>query len=615
MSDSSLGTEVRKKKPKVYTGIDSFADLLLESDVFVDKSLFIQEFLEESGGQVKLITRPRRWGKSMNMDMLKRFLSIEVDAQGVPLPREQCLHHKLFAGGEAIIGPTASSVKQLAPLKLTQQHPDLISGYQGQYPVISIGLKDVFGSSYEEILADIRTQVINLYAEYGFLDPYIQAEEPTLRKVEKRQLDRYFSGETTPDDLKSGLYFLSKLLCKHFGKRVYVLIDEYDTPINNAFIELKDSPEELRKVLRLFQGLFGTTFKSNPYLEKGLVTGILRVAKANLFSSLNNVREYTLFDKHFATSYGFTQEEVDELFSQVPTSTTVEEVKYWYNGYKFGDQVLYNPWSIMCCLETEGVLDTYWIDSGGTQLVDEALLSDDIQKQLQQLIAKEQIDSFITKQISFEDVQSSVGLYSLLLFAGYLNLDAVKPGDNSDIKECKLSIPNHEVRCIYKHRLLEWVRRKLQINSWVYNSLIDMLATGQVAAFGERLQALLHQSTSFHQTGPVRSEVFYNGFMSCLWGSLKLHYTLENERDSGLGRADAMLIPDVGHSDQALIMEYKVGQDPASLEKLAEAGLAQIINRRYSTALQVQTHVKRALQVCLAFCGKEMALQYNQVDL
>ncbi|MEN0016366.1 MAG: AAA family ATPase, partial [Bacteroidota bacterium] len=343
MSDSSLGTEARTKKPKVYTGIDSFADLLLESDVFVDKSLFIQEFLQGSGGQVKLITRPRRWGKSMNMDMLKRFLSIEVDAQGVPLPREQCLHHKLFAGGEVLIRPTASSVRQLTPLKLAQQYPHLINDYLGQYPVISIGLKDVLGSSYEEILADIRTQVINLYAEYGFLDPYIQAEEPTLRKAEKQQLDRYFSGETTPDDLKSSLYFLSKLLCKHFGKRVYVLIDEYDTPINNAFIELKDSPEELRKVLRLFQGLFGTTFKSNPYLEKGLVTGILRIAKANFFPSLNNVREYTLVDKHFATSYGFTQEEVDELFSQVPTSTTLEEVKYWYNGYKFGDQVLYNP--------------------------------------------------------------------------------------------------------------------------------------------------------------------------------------------------------------------------------------------------------------------------------
>ena len=457
MADLSLGTEVRKKKPKVYTGIDSFADLLLESDVFVDKSLFIQEFLEESGGQVKLITRPRRWGKCMNMDMLKRFLSIEMDAQGVPLPREQCLHHKLFAGGEVIIRPMIDSVKQLAPLKLAQQHPHLINGYQGQYPVISIGLKDVLGSSYEEILAGIRTQVINLYAEYGFLDPYIQAEEPTLRKAEKQQLDRYFSGETTPDDLKSSLYFLSKILCKHFGKRVYILIDEYDTPINNAFIELKDSPEELRKVLKLFQGLFGTTFKSNPYLEKGLVTGILRVAKANLFSSLNNVREYTLFDKHFATSYGFTQEEVNQLFSQVSTSTTLEEVKYWYNGYKFGDQVLYNPWSIMCCLETEGVLDTYWIDSGGTQLVDEAPLADDIQKQLQQLIAREQIDSFITKRISFEDVASSIDLHSLLLFAGYLNADSITPGDNDDTKKCKLSIPNHEVRCIYERRLLKGI--------------------------------------------------------------------------------------------------------------------------------------------------------------
>ncbi|MEO1219644.1 MAG: PD-(D/E)XK nuclease domain-containing protein, partial [Bacteroidota bacterium] len=319
--------------------------------------------------------------------------------------------------------------------------------------------------------------------------------------------------------------------------------------------------------------------------------------------------------KQFATSYGFTQQEVNELFKQVPTSTTLERVKYWYNGYKFGEEVLYNPWSIMCCLETEGVLDTYWIDSGGTQLVDEALLSDNIQQDLQKLIARKQISSLITKQISFEDIRSSIGLYSLLLFAGYLNPDSVALGEDANTKRCNLSIPNHEVRLIYRQRLTEWVRRKLEIDTYAYNNLMDLLATGQVTEFAERLQAFLRTSTSFHQSGPKRAELFYSGFMSGLSSTLPQYFGIESERESGLGRADAILIPMVENGDQAIIMEYKVGPDAASLAKVAEEGLAQISDKQYSTALKAHSHVKRALQVCLAFCGKEMALKYEYVTL
>ncbi|MEO1301536.1 MAG: hypothetical protein AAFU83_04965, partial [Bacteroidota bacterium] len=198
---------------------------------------------------------------------------------------------------------------------------------------------------------------------------------------------------------------------------------------------------------------------------------------------------------------------------------------------KFGDEneeVLYNPWSIMCCLARGGVLDTYWIDSGGTQLVDEALLSDNIQQDLQKLIARKQISSLITKQISFEDIRSSIGLYSLLLFAGYLNPDSVAPGEDANTKRCKLSIPNHEVRLIYRQRLTEWVRRKLEIDAYAYNNLMDLLATGQVTAFAERLQAFLRTSTSFHQSGPKRAELFYSGFMSGLSSTLPQYFGIES---------------------------------------------------------------------------------------
>ena len=372
--------------PEINVGTDNFAKLLLQSNVFVDKSMFIKEFLEASSGEVVLIARPRRWGKSLNMDMLKCFLTIEVDEQGAPLPQEESLNRKLFVGGEVVIGPKTGKVRQLTPLKIAQQCPDLVSDYQGQCPVISLGLKDVKGSSYQEIEEDVQAQIIELYTEYGYLKQYIQAEASLLEDSQKEKLQRYFKGRINKKDLKDSLHFLSKLLYKHFGKPVYVLIDEYDAPINDAYLEFKNNPGEFSKVLKLFRGLFGAALKSNPYLARGLITGILRIAKANILSDLNNLREYTLFDKRFASSYGFTEQEVDELLAQVPIVTDWAAIQHWYNGYTFGEEVIYNPWSIMCCLSNEGALDYYWLDSGGTHLVDLALLSDEIQEDLQTLV-------------------------------------------------------------------------------------------------------------------------------------------------------------------------------------------------------------------------------------
>ncbi|MEO1219069.1 MAG: AAA family ATPase [Bacteroidota bacterium] len=601
-----------KSNPRVYVGTDNLYNLLIEGDVFVDKSLFIKEFLQDSSGEVILITRPRRWGKSLNMDMLNRFLAIEVDEQGNPLPQAQCRNHKLFAGGEVALEFGESKV--LKPLKISN-YPGLMK-HQGQHPVISIGFGDVTSSSYEEIETKIKRQMSRLYRQHRYLKKYLSDAETLLEDVQKEKLHRYYTGQLSQEDVAEGLYFLSELLSKHFGKEVYILMDEYDTFINNAFIELKGKPKEFNEVLELFRELLGHTFKGNPYLKRGLITGILRVAKDSLFSSINNVREYTLLDEQFATSYGFTQQEVNELFDQVPTSTTLDHIKRWYNGYTFGTEVLYNPWSIMCCLARGGVLDTYWIDSGGgTPLADEALLSDNIQQDVQKLIARKQVSSLITKQISFEDIRNSTGLHSLLLLAGYLNPDSIAPGGDAYTKRCSLSIPNHEVRLIYRQRLTEWVRRKLEIGLYAYNNLMDLLATGQMDAFAERLQDFLRTSTSFHQSGPKRAEVFYSGFMSGLSSTLPQYFGIESERESGLGRADAILIPMVDHGDQAIIMEYKVGPDVGSLAQVAEEGLAQISAKQYSTVLKAHGHVKSALQVCLAFCGKEMVLRYDQVDL
>jgi len=482
---------------------------------------------------------------------------------------------------------------------------------QGKFPVISLGFKDVKGSSYQEIAAGVKKQIIELYIEHRYLKQYIQPQTNLLEDKQKEQLQHYFKGTLSQEDLKDSLRFLSKLLYKHFGKPVYVLIDEYDTPINSAYLEFKDSPADFEQVLKLFRGLFGATFKTNKYLKKGLITGILRIAKANLFSDLNNVREYTLLDKRYTPYYGFTQEEVDELLEKVPTPTPPEEIQRWYNGYTFGEEIIYNPWSIMCCLSSDGELDHYWLDSGGTALVDTVLLSDELQEDLQTLIAGGSLVYPIVKQIRFEDIGKPMGLYSLLLFSGYLNPKAVEAARNI----YQLSIPNYEVQYIYENRVLEWVANKLNIDPGGYYTFMSHLAAGEVEAFKEELQELLQRATSFHQTGPKKAELFYSGFMLGLLSTLSTTYVLESERESGLGRPDAVLIPKQGKGDQALIIEYKVSKEVEGLAAVAQAGLAQIEAQGYATKLKEHAQVKRMLEVCMAFCGQEVALEYRQVTL
>ena len=603
-------------EPEILVGTDNFDDLLLSGNIFVDKSMFIKEFLAASSGKVVLITRPRRWGKSLNMDMLRCFLSIEVDAQGVPLPQEESLNRKLFVGGEVVIGPRTGKVKQLAPLKIAQQCPDIVTEYQGQYPVISLGLKNVTGSSYQKIEDKLKKYIGKLYDQHVYLQ-----DQAWLTNNQRNQLARYLNGQILATDLEESLQFLSELLCTHFGKPVYILIDEYDAPINHAYREFGATTKEgekikkgkknkeFEKVLQLFRSLLGAALKSNPYLARGLLTGILRIAKASLLSELNNLSEYTLLDETFVTSYGFLEQEVEELLDQAQMVTNREEIRRWYNGYHFGGQTLYNPFSIMSCLARKGKLAPYWLDSGGTSLIDVAFVSDEIQKDLQTLTAGKSILSRIRRQVSFEALESPVGLFSLLLFTGYLNPLAISEAE--DLYE--LSIPNYEVKKIYEQRLLEWVTEKLGISLHAYDSLARFLAMGELETFQKSLEEFLTFSASFLQTGDQRGEIFYSGFMFCLLNCLSAYYQIESEQESGRGRADVVLIPKTAHRDQAIVIEYKVSQDASDLTSLAEAGLRQITQKGYATRAKAHEHVKKVLQICLAFSGKDVVMKHQEV--
>ncbi|WP_341763226.1 AAA family ATPase [Candidatus Tisiphia endosymbiont of Melanophora roralis] len=591
-------------QPKMLVGSDDFYDLLINSDIFVDKSLMIKELLEDSG-KVILIARPRRWGKSLNMDMLKKFFEIEVDQDGKPLPLEQKINNKLFLGGTVDLG--FDETKELKSLKIA----DIASSMkrQGQYPVISISFKDVKGSSYQDIENGIRNQVIKLFVKHRYLKHYIAKNKNLLDDVQKEQLKRYFTGEFNKDDLKDSLGFLSELLFKHFNQKVYILIDEYDTPINNAYLELGHKTKEFDQILKLFRGILGSSLKTNPYLEKGVITGVLRIAKANLFSDLNNVTEYTLLDKKFAKFYGFTQAEVDELLTVVPTKTNPEEIQNWYNGYTFGGEIIYNPWSIMQCLAREGELDHYWLDSGGTSIIDKVFVSDEIQEDLTKLLEGEGIVRKLYKQISLEEIEDNQNIfYSLLLFTGYLN--ATLANDNKEDPRYCLTIPNKEVRNIYVERVIKWLTKKLTIKMNEYDNFIGLLITEQISEFGERLQEYLLRSTSYHD---LTEEKDYHNLIGGLLAPLVSQYMIESNKETGYGRCDHILIPIAGLRDNALIIEYKIAKPAENLESIAKTGLKQIIDKQYDAKVKGHKHVKKIVKISIAFCGKKVVLKY-QID-
>ncbi|WP_341793678.1 MULTISPECIES: AAA family ATPase [unclassified Rickettsia] len=593
------------KLPRMRTGTDDFKTLLLNSDIFVDKSLMINELLEDSG-EVILITRPRRWGKSLNMSMLQKFFEIEADENGVVLFEEDKVNHKLFIGGEVDLGIKGNKI--LKPLKISNEKYAM--DQQGQFPVILLNLKDVKGSSYQEIEKGIEKQIINLFINQRYLKKYyIINDNDLLDNVQKKQLERYFNGELTLEDIKDGLRFLCELLFKHFNQKVYILIDEYDTPINSAYVEFGNKQEEFNNVLKLFRGILGSSLKSNPYLEKGVITGILRVAKANLFSDLNNVREYTLLDKPFSKFYGFTQKEVDELLTKVPTKTEPEKIKDWYNGYNFGGEIIYNPWSIMLCLSSEGTLDHYWLDSGGTGLIDKVLLSDEIQEDLQQLLEGKGITKKLYKQISFEEIENDKNtFYSLLVFAGYLN--PILTNNDNEEPSYLLTIPNREIRGIYVARVIKWVSRKLNIDVSDYDSFINLLVEGKIDNFKIRFQEYLLNSTSYHD---LINEKDYHNLIGGIISPLASRYMIESNRESGYGRCDHILISRFNLGTNAIIIEYKIAKKEEDLELVAESGLAQINNLQYDTKIKEHSHVQKVIKIAMAFCGKEVALQY-QID-
>jgi hypothetical protein len=392
-----------------------------------------------------------------------------------------------------------------------------------------------------------------------------------------------------------------RYLYGHYGAKPWLLIDEYDSPIQSGYIG-----GYYDQMIGFMRGLLGAALKNNFYLDRAVITGILRVSKESLFSGLNNLKVYSVFNQVYSEYFGFTESEVKQLLDQAGLVSYSAEIRAWYNGYQMGDQVIYNPWSIVNCVNEGGELKPYWVNTSDNVLVKKLLAQGDrtVKDQLELLIRQEPIQAVIDENMVFGDLDTNANaLWSLLLFSGYLKASNLKQKRTK--LEATLTIPNQEVLALYCDIIQDWFT--LSLGETRYEAFLKSLTTGAVEEFTDRLQRYLLETASIFDVSGHDPEKFYHGFVLGLIISLQATHEVQSNRESGYGRYDVMLIPK-DRSELGIVMEFKVVRDPAKDLKLAaQDALNQINARQYKTTLR-QKGITKILQLGLAFCGKQVEL-------
>ena len=555
-------------------GIQDFSDIRKNNYFYVDKTPFIKEWWE-SGDSVTLITRPRRFGKTLNMSMLEQFFSIRYAGKG-----------ELFEG-----------------LSIWQE--EKYRELQGSYPVISLSFANVKEEDYERTRYKICQLLENLYIKHSYL-----LDSDVMTQKDKDFFNRV-SADMNDGDATMAIHQLSDYLTRYHGKKTIVLLDEYDTPMQEAYV--RGYWEELVTFTR---SMFNSTFKTNPYLERGMMTGITRVSKESIFSDLNNLKVVTTTSDEYADAFGFTEQEVFaalEEFGYVER----EKVKFWYDGFFFGAlKDIYNPWSILNYLDT-GKFTTYWANTSSNSLVGKLIRegSKGIKTEFERLLEGEHLITPIDEQIVYNQLNGSEkAIWSLLLASGYLKVlsyeEYEKDGEDITDPKYELAITNHEVKLMFRQMVRGWFDRVYSD----YNDFEKALLLGDVEAMNEYMNRVSSDMFSyFDTTTRIEPERFYHGFVLGLMVSLENRYIITSNRESGFGRYDIMLEPK-NKEEVAIIIEFKVfnTRRDKSIEDTVQAALQQIEDKNYEADLIARGVPKENIRKYgFAFRGKEVYIEEN----
>ena len=542
---------------RIPIGLSDFKHLIEEDFYYFDKTKFIDEIIQD-GAQVKLLTRPRRFGKTLNMSMLKYFFDIKEAEE----------NRKIFK--DLYIEKTESFKEQ------------------GQYPVIFLSLKDLKARTWEIMEKDIKSTVASLFSEYKYL-------LKDLDKFDTITFENVIMKNIELENLKEILKFLTKILYEKYNKKVIVLIDEYDSPLVSAYTN-----GYYENAKDFFKTFYSSVLKDNNYLQMGVLTGIIRVIKAGIFSDLNNLRTYTILSDVYTDSYGLTEEEVEKSLKDYGIEAEISKVKDWYDGYKFGDSEVYNPWSILNFLQDKE-LRAYWVDTSGNDLINDVLkkITKDTIRALEKLFDGEGLRQNISGTSDLSKLLNENELWELLLFSGYLTIE-----EKIDQKNYILRLPNKEVKELFKDSFLE----KYFGRGNKLSDLMEALIENRIEDYEENLQEILLTSVSYNDT-KKGNEAFYHGLIMGMGLYLEGEYITKSNIESGLGRYDFLIEPK-NKSKRAFIMEFKSTDSIEKLEEISKEALKQIEDKKYDISLK-QNGIKEITYIGIAFCGKQIRISYR----
>ena len=559
----------------VSLGAQDFAYIRENNCFLVDKTDFIREWWENKDA-VTLITRPRRFGKTLNLSMMECFFSVAYKNR-----------NDLFEG--------LSIWKKEGYRKL-----------QGTYPVIFMSFANIKGSTFQSAREGIIQSLVRLYGKYAHIR---NAEFMSPQDLEFFDSVRLEMSDTTAALAVSSL---SDYLSRYYGKKVLIFLDEYDTPLQEAYVN-----GFWKELVDFMRGLFNATFKSNPFLERGLLTGITRVSKESIFSDLNNLTVVTTTSEKYSTQFGFTQDEVSHALEEYGLVAQKEKVKYWYDGFSFGNQKeMYSPWSITCFLE-ERKFKPYWVNTSSNEMITALIQRGNAETKtvMEELLEGRELVTEIDEEIIFEQLgKKKNAIWSLLLASGYLKVDKVCMDEQTDRYIYHLSITNREVQMMFENMIRDWFSDE----DVPYNEFVRALLRDDVKEMNHYMNDISMATFSYFDVGNSqnnhtlksdRPERFYHGFVLGLIVELKGRYHISSNRESGYGRYDVMLEP-VNDTDPAFVLEFKICEEgEKTLEDTVAAAREQIQDKQYTSELEARG-IKQERIRCygFAFQGKKVLI-------